>query len=213
MRGNYNRRTATKVKGGKVQRKNRRTFTCLERLVVDRESPGNGFRHIVTKADVLTFIELIPDWERLSDRLERISLVGAGKFYDGLYQFYSREESGVISLCAWPEDLWFDVSCEYFADHKVIFDRLGLAYENTRTAKDNSSETTIATCRFTETQAKAFILLHIFMHELGHHYDQIHQKHWGSSRGETYAEKFAMDRFDFLFPLYVAAFGDPRRGT
>ena len=62
---------------------------------------------------------------------------------------------------------------------------------------------------FTEAQARAFMLLHIFMHELGHHYDRIHQKHLGSSKGEDYAERFATSRFEQLFPAYVRVFGHP----
>jgi hypothetical protein len=44
------------------------------------------------------------------------------------------------------------------------------------------------------------MLLHIFMHELGHHFDRIHQKHIGSTKGEDYAERFAASRFEQLFP-------------
>jgi hypothetical protein len=47
------------------------------------------------------------------------------------------------------------------------------------------------------------------MHELGHHYDRIHQKHLGSSKGEDYAERFATSRFEQLFPAYVRVFGHP----
>ena len=69
------------------------------------------------------------------------------------------------------------------------------------------------TCRFTEAQARAFMLLHIFMHELGHHFDHIHQKHLGSSKGEDYAERFATSRFEQLLPIYIRVFGNPRRAT
>ena len=65
--------------------------------------------------------------------------------------------------------------------------------------------------KITEAQARAFMLLHIFMHELGHHYDRIHQKHTDSSKGEDYAERFANVRFEQLFPEYVRAFGHPSR--
>jgi hypothetical protein len=33
------------------------------------------------------------------------------------------------------------------------------------------------------------------------------------SRGEDFAEKFAMDKFKELFPAYVRVFGDPGRGN
>ena len=57
------------------------------------------------------------------------------------------------------------------------------------------------------------MLLHIFMHELGHHYDRINQKHHNALRGEDYAERFAMKHFDALYPDYVRAFGDPARSN
>ena len=53
------------------------------------------------------------------------------------------------------------------------------------------------------------MLLHVLMHELGHHYDHIHQKHIGSSKGEDYAERFANTHFKELFPAYIRVFGHP----
>ncbi len=52
-------------------------------------------------------------------------------------------------------------------------------------------------------------VLHVFMHELGHHYDRINQKHLDSWKGEDYAEGFATSRFGQLFPDYVRVFGHP----
>lgn len=198
--GTFNRRTATRVKDGRVQRKNRHRPTAHEGYVLDRESPGRGFRHVVTKRDVQAFIDLIPDWERFSERLERIVLASPSEGTDGHYEFFHREETGAIYLHAWQEDLWTELRVYYFNYHKDIFDRLGVSFER----KEDC-----VTCRFTEAQARAFMLLHIFMHELGHHYDRIHQKHLSSSKGEDYAERFATSRFDLLFPGYVRVFGHP----
>jgi hypothetical protein len=202
MRGSFNRRTATKVKDGRVQRKNRRAFTSHERLVIDRESPGESRRHVISKRDVLAFIEIIPDWDRLSVRLERIVLSAVDSDWDGLHEFYHREESGGIFLNAWDDDLWVHLSHKYFSDHESILRRLGVSHE---------SEKDFVFCRFTEPQARAFTLLHVFMHELGHHYDRVTQKHRDAKRGEDYAERFAMNRFDALYLDYVKVFGDPAR--
>lgn len=84
--------------------------------------------------------------------------------------------------------------------HQDIFDTLGVACER---------QEGWVTCRFTEAQARAFMLLHVFMHELGHHYDHIQQKHLDVSKGEDYAETFATSRFGQLFPTYVRTFGHP----
>lgn len=202
MRASFNRRTATKVKDGRVQRKNRRTPTGAQGYVLDRESPGPSCRHVVTKQDVLAFIEIIPDWDRLSERLERIVLSPGASDWDGLYEFYHREETGAIFLDAWHEDLWVNLPPDYFADHKHEFTRLGVSYDLTDKG---------VFCRFTEAQARAFTLLHVFMHELGHHFDRLNQKHSDATRGEAYAERFAKNRFDSLYRDYVRVFGDPAR--
>lgn len=170
--------------------------------MLDRESPGRGFRHIITKRDVQQFIDLIPDWPRLSERLERIVLAASGDGCDGLYVFYDQEDSGEIELKAWPEDLWMEIGLPYFTAHRNHFERLGVSYD----LHEDS-----ATCRFTESQARAFMLLHVFLHELGHHFDRTTQKHFGTSKGEDYAEHFANSRFEQLLPAYERVFGHPAR--
>jgi len=197
-----NRRVATKVKSGRVQHKNRHRLTTHEGCVFHRESPGNGFCHVVTKRDVRAFIDIIRDWNDLSERLERIVLAKHDE-NDGTYEFFHREETGAIFLHAWPEDLWTELSTSYFTAHQEIFERLGVSSERLKNG---------VMCRFTDAQARAYMLLHVFVHELGHHYDYIHQKHRGSTKGEDYAERFANNRFDQLYPEYVRVFGDPAIG-
>src|ERR1051326_3595552 len=203
MHTTFNRRTATKVKDGRVQRKNHHRPTGHDGYVLDRESPGRGFRHVVSKRDVQAFMDLVPGWDRFSERLERIVLAAPGDNCDGAYEFFHREETGAIYLHAWREDLWTDLTLPYFDQHQDIFDALSVSY---------ARREDYVTCRFTEAQARAFMLLHIFMHEVGHHYDRIHQKHLGASKGEDYAERFATNRFDQLFPAYVRVFGHPGTG-
>lgn len=199
MRTSYNRRTATKVKNGRVQKKNRRIPTGTLGCVIDRESPGRGFQHVLSKRDLQTFIEIVPEWERLSERLERIVLTSGGDC-DGEYEFYHREETGAIFLHPWEEDLWLTWPLPYFNAHRTIFERFGVSFDEARES---------VWVRFTEAQARAFMLLHIFMHELGHHHDRINQKHHGASRGEAYAERFATNQFEQLYPAYVRVFGNP----
>ena len=202
MHASLNRRTATKVKDGRVRRKNNHRPTGHEGYILDRESPGRGCCHVVSKRDIQSFIEIIPDWERYSERLERIVLSPHNNSYDGAHEFYHREETGAIFLHAWQEDLWVELSKSYFDSHQEILEALGIAPE---------WREDFVSCRFTEAQARAFMLLHIFMHELGHHYDYIHQKHRGVSKGEDYAEKFANARFYQLLTDYVRIFGHPGR--
>ena len=203
MRTGFTSRTATKVKVGKVQPKNRNQPTSHKGYVIDRESPGSGFKHVASKSDVQSFVALLPEWDRYAERLERIVLAGPSHDCDGMYEFFHREETGAIYLHAWADDLWIELAMPYFEAHRCIFDRLGVRYD---------VEESLARCYFSESQARAFTLLHVFLHELGHHFDRIHQKHLGSTKGEDYAERFANSRFEMLFPLYVSAFGDPRLG-
>lgn len=200
MRASFNRRTATKVRNGQVQRKNRHRPTSHERCVIDRESPVRGHRHVITKRQLQDFIAIIPDWEIYSERLRRIVLGSGTQISDGEAHFFYREESGVIYLNAREEPFWTEILPGYFEAHRHIFDRLRVSYERVEEGW---------MCRFTESQVRAFLLLHVFMHELGHHYDHIGQKHHGSSKGEDYAEQFANSRFEQLYPEYVRVFGQP----
>jgi hypothetical protein len=208
LHSSYNRRTATNVKGGRVQRKNRHIPTGSIQLMIDRESPGRGFRHVLTKRDLLAFIDIIPDWPRLSDRLERVLLSSCGGDWYGLHEFYHREETGGIFLHAWDEELWMDVASKFYCDHEEILIKLGVSCTVIR--RDGAIVGDV-TCRFTEAQARAFMLLHVFLHELGHHYYQVHQKHRGPGSGEAYAENFANRRFNQIYPDYVRVFGDPAK--
>ena len=72
MQRGFTSRTATKVKDGRVLPKNRNQPTTHKGYVFDRESPGRGFKHVVSKADIQAFVELLPEWDRYSERLERI---------------------------------------------------------------------------------------------------------------------------------------------
>lgn len=49
----------------------------------------------------------------------------------------------------------------------------------------------------------------MFLHELGHHVDRISTRsRRESSRGEAFAEDFALRRAERLWPAFVAAFGE-----
>ena len=204
MRTSYNRRTATKVVDGRTRQKNRHVPTTHRGYVIDRESPGKGYRHVITKRDLQNFLDLIPDWSALSHRLERIVLDVGSTDDDGGHEFYHHEGTGAIFLNAWEENLWVQLSSIYFEAHRDLLQRLGVSCDPGGDLID---------CRFTERQAKAFLLLHVFMHELGHHWDHTHRKHRRSDRGEDYAERFANRHFESLFPAYVHTFGHPANGA
>lgn len=199
--GNYNRRSAPKVRDGKVQKKNRTLPTTWNGVVFDRESPRPGYRHVVSKADLKTFVTLLPDWESLFFGVERVLLSRGGAGYDGLYETFQREGTGIIELSAWSKDLWFECATDYFDEHSRIFEIIDLPFERKEEAVD---------VRFTVSKAKAFMLLHVFVHELGHHRDRMTTRNRKSTtRGEAYAEDYANRLAEEIYPKYFALFGRP----
>jgi len=198
-RGFYNPRTARKVKDGKVQKKNNHRHTVWRGFVVDRASPRQGFKHLVSKREIFDFIELIPNYRELLYGIECIILTPGSETSDGRYVRHSDTGTGTIEISAWRSDLVQEIPAWYFGVHQSIFEKIELKSEK----KDD-----VYTCWFDEAKAKAFILTHVFVHELGHHHDRMNRKHAGS-RGEGYAEDFANRLEDAVWPSYVARFGKP----
>jgi len=196
-----NRKTTPKVKMGVIQKKNNHAITAREGYVVDRVRPYKGFKHVITKKEIHDFIDLIPDWETIGVGIESIILDEGGDDFDGLYRHYVRENTGVIWLSAWPREMWVEFEKSYFSEHKWHLDILGVVYEQ---QKEDWM------CYFTEKQAKAFMLMHIFLHELGHHVDYFRGRDQNLKfDGEEFAENFANERFNEIWPAYVRRFGQP----
>ncbi len=198
MRTHRNRKTATKVKNGRVQKKNRQEptpnywNTRQEELQLDIEKPGKGYKHFLKKRDIVKFLELLPNWEELNVELDAVILArGGGE--DGWYS------DGVVAICAWEKDKTVSLCKEYFNEHKKIFDRLNLEYE----VKANA-----VVCHFTEDQIRAYQLLHIFLHELGHHHDRISTKDRldNAPRGEKYAEDYALKYEKIIWTRFFEEF-------
>jgi len=177
-----NRKSAPKVKDGRVQKKNRHDLTPnywntrQVVLQIDIESPGKGYKHYLKKRDIIDFLELLPHWEEIEDEFDAI-LLASGDGSDGWY------DNGVIGICAWDKNMTCSMNKDYFNEHKDLFERLSVKYE---IKKDG------VICTFEESQIKAYQLLHILLHEIGHHHDRINTKSKRtSSRGEKYAESYA----------------------
>ncbi|MFT7513156.1 MAG: hypothetical protein ACI9QL_002364 [Candidatus Omnitrophota bacterium] len=201
----YHRRTAPKVRDGKVQKKNRGAKTVHLGLVVDRERPARGFRHVITKKDVWNFIDLIPDWSELSSGLERIVLSSGDQDWDGLYKYYHYEHTGAIFLSAMEAELWMTTDDEeWVAESAWVLERLKLKPEPVKGG---------LMLRFNSQQAQAYMLLDVFLHELGHHHDRITGRHPRQvRRGEAYAIRYAEEQTERLWHAYVQRFGDPTKG-
>jgi hypothetical protein len=150
-------------------------------------------------------VEPLTDWSCICEGLEGVVLTRGDHSADGIYRFYSRDQTGSIEIPAWDGDLWTVFTIEYFEEHRPLFERLAVPFE----PKDAGIE-----CRFTLPQAKAFLLLHVFLHELGHHVDRMQSKKQDSSRrGEPFAEQYANTVSSLIWSEYVRVFGDPTRSA
>lgn len=197
-----NRKATPKVVDGQVQKKNNPEGTANyygtppPALVIDRRRPGKGYRHVLKQRDIETFIGLLPEWAELSRGLNAIVLAPGGGRLDG---YYGR---GVVHVCAWEEGLWkeFKHDTDFFDAHEPIFRRIGVLME--------PMEDGYTLCKFTEAQARAYQLLHILLHELGHHHDRLTTKPQGRpNRGEPYAEAYALKHEAVIWGRYQEAFG------
>lgn len=195
----FNRKVTPKVKGGKVQKKNSYQVTPTywntyqEVPVIDRERPGPGYKHFLRKNDILDFICILPDWEQLSSGLDAVLLAKGETDCDGWYDF------GVVGICAWNKNEWIKATKWYYNDHQEIFARLNVKCEQ---------KGDFYVCKFDAPAIRAYQLLHIFLHELGHHHDRMSTKSkWRSARGENYAEQYAFKYEKTIWDRYMETFG------
>ncbi|MBN2089849.1 hypothetical protein JW964_09550 [candidate division KSB1 bacterium] len=196
---NYPRKSTPKVKGGKVQKKNNWVLTPnyyntrQPYPVFDKERPGSGYTHLIKRKDLYDFIDLIPEWDELAKGLDAVVLAAGDDEALGWHI------PGVVGICAWDEKIeWIAVPSDYYEEHKSIFEKLKV--ECHRTGDDWD-------ILFTENSAKAFQLIHVFLHELGHHHDRMTTKSKRrTGRGEKYAEAYAIKYEDVIIKRYFDKF-------
>lgn len=190
----------TRVKNGRVlpARKTAPTpnydNTPQEWPFIDRRKPGKGFRHVITVAQMRQFLELLPDWREISKGLNAIVLA------EGEVDCMGWHRAGVVAICAWPREMLQRWDTGFVEEHKPILDRLGVGC-----SKENQS---LTLCVFNETTARGFLLMHIFLHELGHHHDRMNtRERIDSARGEDYAEQYALRHSERIWDAYFDSFG------
>lgn len=197
------RRTAMKVVGGRVLRKNNWRADRGDVFVVpqseirlERRDPGKGFRHLVTVAQLRAMIGLLPEWGEVAGGLEAVVLDR------GFAHTMGWQRTGVVAICAWEQGLWWPDADEWFRhEHGDLLALLGV--EAARRAGR-------VELRWSASQARAFQLLHILPHEIGHHHDQITtRRQRAAARGEPYAERYAHRVLDAVWDRYTATFGLP----
>lgn len=197
---NTNRKSTPKVIGGVVLRKNNHKKTPnywntnQQNVIIDVEKPGKGYKHFLKKRDVLKFIEIIPNWDEISKSLDAIVLASSDIECDGYYN-----NDGVVCISAWEKEMDIWIKESYYRDHKELFERFGV--------KTTERENNTFYCEFNEDQIKAYQLLHILLHELGHHVDRIRTKSKiTAARGEQFAEDYAFKYEKIIWQAYQQQF-------
>lgn len=195
------RKTTPGVRRGRVKKKNRvvqkppQSQLAGPRIV--RRRPREGTVHVVDGKDVRRFLTMLPEWEGLVGSLSAVVLDSHNPRVDATYPF----ERATITLQAWPNGYEQRWGFGHVDDHMSILSRLGVSMEE---AADS------VICRFTRDGARAYVLLHVLMHELGHHMHWTTRRIRSHDRAEAIAEELAL-RFEWLlWQRYVDCFGDPR---
>ena len=188
------------MRDGRVQKKqnwalDRHDYRSLrqDEIRIDRRDPGEGHRHLVTVEQLRAFIGLLPDWDEVAIGLDAIVL----ETYDGTA--FGWHQEGVVMVCAWSRalytrhDEWFLMSAAGLLNRLEVEGRRlpGGEYE----------------LRWTEAQARAFQLLDVLPHELGHHHDRMtSRRQRRAGRGESYAEHYAEQAQEAIWPAYTQLF-------
>jgi hypothetical protein len=195
------RKSTPKVIDGKVRKKNNWGLSPdyyyapdPRTVLIDRQRPGVGYKHVIKTADIHRFLALLPDWNNLAVGLNAVLLATGDDGTDGWHS------PGVVAVCAWESDLWRESGSKYYEDHQGIFERLGVECEPTPNGD--------VLCKWDEPAVRAYQLLHILLHELGHHHDRMTtRKQRRTGRGESYAEEYALRYEAAIWDKYHKAFG------
>lgn len=199
-RPHVNRKSAMRVVDGEVKRNNNwiedpanYRLRFQDEIVLDRRDPGPGRRHLLTIADVRAFLELLPAWDDVAIGLDAIVL-------DHCPGTLGWHNWGIVALGSWERDLWWhECEPEWFAEHREVFDLFGVEHAKRGPRYE---------LRWTEEQAKAFQLVYVLAHEIGHHRDRVTTRNiLVCPRGEPYAEAYARRSMREVLPLYVRRFG------
>lgn len=185
---------------GRVKRKDRLRETPhyentpQEFPVIDRKRPGKGYRHVLSIDDVQRFLSIVPAWRKVSNGLNAIVLAQGEPDCIGWHR------PGVIGLCAWPRDLQDTWDMDLVDDHLSLLQRLDVRLQPTSERR--------CLLQFHERSARGFALMHVFLHELGHHQDRMTTRtRVETARGEDFAECFAHRVAEAMWEDYFRMFG------
>jgi hypothetical protein len=216
-------------------------YTATHQIKIERYKPRPGYRHLVSPTDVSAFLALLPDWRELSIGLQRVILDDdvscfgwhrpttiavcawpAGLDYVFTPDFFHAHSTIFrrMGISCRPVVLPERATCPKCFDALESTDwevcrfckgSLADAYRDADTDAPNLRYLGA----FTETSAQAFLLVHVLVHELGHHHDRMTSpSRRDCTRGEPYAEEYARRYEDRIWPAYCRVFrprGERRR--
>lgn len=198
----FHRMTAPGVRDGHTRRKNnwKQSPSCyaVPQLVptIDRQRPGDGYRHLLLKRDIERFVNLIPNWEQVAVGLDVIVLASGQWNCDGWYN------RGVLAICAFQTEMRFEPRWDWYQAHRDFLTRIEAHIEG-ETPED-------ITLHWTPWTARAYQLCHVFLHELGHHRDRMTTRtRRRCCRGEAFAESYAWEFEPQIWERYLEEFGLP----
>lgn len=166
-------------------------------FTVHRDSPGRQRYHPATPEDVIRFVALIPDWQQHREDLDGVVLCApwSPEYLDteGLYGQHA------IILFSWPRDpvqrLWY----AFTKDVPETVPYLGLSER--QVGKHFQ-------VRWSPSQARAYVLLFVLLHEIAHHVDwMLNRRGKRAFRGEAFAEEWAAEYRRRIWADYVRTFG------
>jgi hypothetical protein len=213
-------------------------YTASHQICIERVKAPPGYRHLVSPTDVSAFLALLPDWRELSIGLQRVVLDDDVSCFgwhrprtialcvwpaEPEYLFdrpFYQDHAAILQrfgVPARPVKLPEGATCPHCHsrirsfEFEVCFWCKGSLLDAYRDA-DADADGALFLVGFTEATAQAFLLVHVLVHELGHHHDRMTSPRQDNcTRGEPYAEDYALRHEDVIWPAYCRVFGPPRR--
>lgn len=216
-------------------------YSATHQIKLERYPPNPGYRHVVSPPDVSAFLALLPDWRELSiglhyvilsatpdcDGWHRPGTVGVCAWEVGFERILSREyydEHGAIFRrmgvpcrpVVLPSGAWCP-ACYSMLDEDdwTLCAVCNAPISDVHRDAEPDAKGVRYHAAFSESTAMAFLLVHVLVHELGHHHDRMTSpRHKDCTRGERYAEEYARRYEDRIWPAYCRVFrprGEPRR--
>jgi hypothetical protein len=160
----------------------------------ERRRAGKGYRHVLRKSDIERFIGLLPDWDEVSAGLDAIVLLPGHPENEGWCSV-----DGWIGIHAWERALWHRYHASWTEHPRASMARIGVPFE----LHDGEM-----LAKWTEETVRAYQLLEVLLHELGHHRDRMTTRtRQQAARGEPFAEQYAERYGEEIWDAYAGEFG------